>query len=63
MPVPADRIPDDVVADALRAALNIDAAAPLSDARAAVEAMSGAEAIAALRAVLELCEVDVGGAS
>ena len=39
MHVPTDRIPDDVVADALRAALNVDAAAPLSDAREAVAAL------------------------
>jgi len=59
---PNVRIPDDVIADALRAALNIGAEAPLSDARATVEAMSGADALGVLRAVLELCEVDVEGA-
>ena len=63
MPVPTDRIPDDVVADALRAALNIDAAAPLSDAREAVAALNGADALGVLRAALELCEVDVEGAA
>ena len=63
MHVPTDRIPDDVVADALRASLNIDAAAPLGDARAAVDALSGADALGVLRAVLELCDVDVEGAA
>lgn len=60
MPHPIDqRIPDDRLADAVRAVLGVDLDADLDEMHAALATIGEAGAAHALASILELCGVDV----